>query len=127
MKKTDLIIFAMFFSLLSMGLNAQSAPEKDYFAGKWNVFVAGTPNGDANMLLNLNREEGKLAGTITFEGAEELPLSSVTEQENAITVYFYTMGYDVYITLGKKDEDHVTGSLMDMFDATGERVKETDE
>ena len=33
-------------------------------------------------------------------------------------------GYDLSLTLAKKDEDHVTGSLMAMFQAEGERVKE---
>jgi hypothetical protein len=28
----------------------------------------------------------------------------------------------VYMTMIKKDEDHVTGSMMDMFDAEGLRV-----
>jgi hypothetical protein len=39
------------------------------------------------------------------------------------TVYFNTQGYDVNLELNKKDDDHVTGSLMGMFDADGDRVK----
>ena len=39
------------------------------------------------------------------------------------TVYFNAEGYDVNLEMNKKDEDHVTGSLMGMFDSEGERVK----
>jgi hypothetical protein len=40
------------------------------------------------------------------------------------TVYFNAQGYDVNLEMDKKDNDHVTGSVMGMFDAEGERVKE---
>ena len=41
------------------------------------------------------------------------------------TLYFNVQGYDVDLVMNKKDDDHVTGSLMGMFDAEGERIKET--
>jgi hypothetical protein len=34
------------------------------------------------------------------------------------------MGTDVNVVLTKKDEDHITGKALGMFDASGERVKE---
>jgi len=49
MKKVSLIlalVIAMFFSL---SVQAKQAP--DYYAGKWDVLVKGTPNGDVHFLF----------------------------------------------------------------------------
>jgi hypothetical protein len=50
-------------------------------------------------------------------------ISKVELTQNEGTFYFTTQGYDVYLTLTKKDDDHVTGSMMGMFDAEGDRIK----
>jgi hypothetical protein len=39
------------------------------------------------------------------------------------TVYFNIQGYDVNLEMNKKDDDRITGSMMGMFDAEGDRVK----
>ena len=117
-------LFLMLFSFLNAG--AQTPPNGDYFAGKWNVIAEGTPNGDSRFLVNLQRKDGKLVGTIDDPqtGKTTSKIDKVEEKEKSVTVYFVGGGYDVYLLLEKKDDDHVIGSLMDMFDATGERVKE---
>ena len=125
MKKAILIFAGMFFLLLSIGANAQAKTGADYFVGKWIVVVAGTPNGDAKMPVTLELKDGQLTGYMPApEQTEPIKFSKVEVKENSVTVYFTSGGYDVYMTLEKKDENHVTGSMMDMFDATGERVVE---
>jgi len=37
---------------------------------------------------------------------------------------FTVMSYDITITMSKKDDDNATGTLMDMFEVVGVRVKE---
>lgn len=115
----------MIFSLLSlMAVStlsfAQSAP--DYFAGDWKVLVKGTPSGDAEMIMHLERVDGKLVGEMKAEGMDATKFQQVAEKETSVTVYYNTMGYDISITLNKVDDDHVKGNLLGMFDATGERV-----
>ena len=56
-------------------------------------------------------------------GTEISKLSNVELKDTTITLYFTAQGYDVNMLLNKKDDDHVTGSLMSMFDAEGERKK----
>jgi hypothetical protein len=106
-------------------MKAQDKPI-DYFVGKWDVLVVGTPNGDAHSTLTLGRVDGKLAGD--FKSASEataIKLSKVEENADEVTVYFTSSsGYDVYLLLKKKDESHVVGTMMDMFDATGVRIVE---
>lgn len=125
MKKLCSLFAGLCLLVLSFNAKAQTSPASDYFVGKWNVEVKGTPQGDAKMILMLERKDGKLSG---YQFAKEKPdtvkFTKVEEKEKSVTVYFSTQGYDVFITMEKKDDDHVTGNLMDMFDATGERMKE---
>lgn len=124
MKKLFSFFAGIFFLVLSFGAKAQTQPA-DYFAGKWNVEVKGTPQGDGKMTVNLERKDGKLSGYLTSKASpDSTRFTKVEETEKSVTVYFSSQGYDVYIKLEKQDDDHVSGNLMDMFDATGERVKE---
>ena len=105
---------------------AQQADNAAFFAGKWNVTVTATPMGDVTLLMNLEMKEGKLTGNISdpATGNEVAEIYSIEVRENSITVSFNAEGYDVFLSLDKKDENNLTGNMMDMFDATGERVLE---
>jgi hypothetical protein len=51
-------------------------------------------------------------------------LTKVEKDDKGIVLNFTAQGYDVSVTLQKKDDDHLTGSMMAMFECTGERVKQ---
>ena len=125
MKKSILFFAGIFFLLLSIGANVQAQTGTDYFAGKWDVLVKGTPSGDAHSTLSLSRVDGKLAGDFTSPNEKAIKLSKVEEKADEVTVYFTSSnGYDVYLQLKKKDDSHVEGTMMDMFDASGVRIVE---
>lgn len=119
MKK--LVLTFVSFVLLVLANNAFGSEPADYFVGDWKVVVSGTPSGDAEMVLHLERVDGKLIGEMRNEGTDPSKLSRVDEKENSITVYYSTMGYDINLSLDKVDDTNVKGSLMGMFDAKGER------
>jgi hypothetical protein len=120
--KKAIFFFAGFFCLLAV--NAQTTGA-DYFAGKWNVLVKGTPNGDARMFIVLDKKDTTLAGSVQDSTGKEMSkIEKVDLAADKATVYFNAQGYDVNLEMDKKDDDHVTGSVMGMFDAEGERVKE---
>jgi hypothetical protein len=125
MKKKIAMMTGWLVLSLFLCINAAAQEATDYFAGAWKVEIIGTPSGDGKMILNLDRIGGKLQGGIidTTTYKQVVPFTSVEEKENAVSAYFSAEGYDVYITLVKKDDDHVTGNLLDMFDVTGVRVK----
>ncbi len=106
--------------------NAKAQTTTDYYPGKWNIVVYGTPNGDVKLNFILERKDGKIAGAIQDTTGKELTkLSQVDEKEKSITAYFNLMNYDLTLTLDPVDDDHVKGSLLGMFDAKGVRIKET--
>lgn len=86
----------------------------------------GTPNGDAKLVADLARTDGKLAGQITNAtdpSAEKITITSVDEAADKLTIGFSAQGYDVTLDLSKVDDDNLKGSMMGMFDATAKRVK----
>jgi len=125
MKKFSTIFATVFFLVLSFSINAQSKAGADYFAGKWSVLLKGVPGGDAKMIFQLEKKNDSITGIVLdTAGVEIAKLTSVVLKDTEITMFFTTQGYDVNLLLTKKDDDHVTGSLMSMFDAEGERKKE---
>ena len=124
MKKTALLITGLFFLLLSVNVKAQTSGA-DYFTGKWSVLIKGTPNGDAKMYVVLQKQDTTLTGSIQDSTGTEM--SKIDKAEIAgdkATIYFNAQGYDVNLEMNKKDDDHITGNMMGMFDAEGERVKQ---
>lgn len=123
MKKTATILAGiLLLGVLNAG--AQSKAGADYFAGKWSVLFKGTPNGDARVFFLLEQKNDSIAGVAQdTTGAEISKLTDVTLKDNEIAFNFTAQDYNVNLLLTRKDEDHVTGSLMNMFDAEGERRK----
>ncbi|HEY8917048.1 MAG TPA: hypothetical protein VIM87_11430 [Chitinophaga sp.] len=123
MKKTATILTGiLLLGVLNAG--AQSKAGADYFAGKWSVLFKGTPNGDARVFFLLEQKNDSIAGVAQdTTGVEISKLTDVTLKDNEIAFNFTAQGYNVNLLLTRKDEDHVTGSLMNMFDAEGERRK----
>ena len=123
MKKHPWILTVLFLIFCNISLQAQK-PSMDYFAGKWNLLAKGLPNGDTKLLVNLDKGDTALSGAILDStGTEISKFSKVELTDTSITVYFTAQGYDVYLVLNKKDQDHVGGSMMGMFDVDGERAK----
>lgn len=125
MKKVHLIFTGIMFLLLSNSAGAQTRSGADYFSGKWSILIKGTPSGDAKMIFILEKKETAMTGVVQdTAGVEITKITSIDLSGNQATVYFNTQGYDINLLMEKVDEDHVKGSLMGMFDATGDRVKE---
>ena len=124
MKKIISLTAGVFFLLLSFSAIAQSKTEADYFEGKWKVLVIGTPYGDLKRIYVLEKKDNTLTGIVQDSTGKEITKCSKVElKDNEVTLYYQAMGNDVSITLTKKDDDHVTGKVLDTFDASGERIK----
>jgi len=120
--------FAIGLLSLVLSFNALAQPKTgaDFFSGKWNVLITGTPYGDLKRLYILEKKDNGLAGTVMdgATGKEVSKCSKVEVKNDEVTLYYTSMGNDVSIVLTKKDDDHVTGKAMGTYDATGERVKQ---
>jgi hypothetical protein len=126
MKRQCFILAGLFFLLFSFNANAQSNTGADYFAGKWNVLMKGLPDGDTKMFFVLEKKDTTLAGAVLDSaGTQIAKIDSVQITASTATIYFVAQSYNVNFLMNKKTDDHITGSLMGMFDAEGDRVKTT--
>lgn len=126
MKKIVFLMLAFVVGIALQGFSQTDKPATDFFAGKWEILVEGTPNGDAKFATEITRKDGKLIGELKIAAgdAKETIPATVEEAEGKITIFFTTQGYDVNIELSKVDDNNLKGSLMNMFDAKAKRVKE---
>jgi len=127
MKKAS-ILFAVLFLGIAFNGFSQTSQSSDFFAGKWEISIVGTPNGDSKLVTDLTRKDGKLTGELkdpSGQNPEALPITSVIEEANKVTLYFTAQGTDVSLDLSKVDDSHLKGSVMSgMFDASAIRIKE---
>lgn len=124
MKKVSSLIAGLFFLLLSFSVHAQEKKGQEFFAGKWSVLVRDLPDGDTKMFFVLEKKDATLTGIVQDStGTEIAKIDKVDLNDKTATVYFEASGYNVNLEMNKKDEDHITGTLMGMFVAEGDRVK----
>lgn len=125
MKKINSIAIGSLLLFLAVSTNAQTKTGADFFAGKWKVVVTGTPYGDLKRIYVLEKSGNELTGIVQDSTGKEITKCSKVEvKDTEVTLYYQAMGNDVSITLMKKDDDHVTGSVLGQFDAKGERIKQ---
>jgi hypothetical protein len=123
MKKITTLIIAV-FALMIISVGAKAQAKTDFFVGKWDILVKGTPQGDVHMMVTFEQKDGKLSGTMVDpETSKDVPFTKLETNDKGVVVYFTAQGYDVNMNLQKQDDDHVIGTVMDMLDVTGERVK----
>jgi hypothetical protein len=125
MKKIFNVLTAVFFTIVYLNVYAQSQEGADYFSGKWHVLVKGTPKRDMKMIFVLDKSNDSISGVVQdTAGVAISTLSKVELQDHAVILYFTARDNDMNLVLKKKDDDHVTGILMDMFYAEGKREKQ---
>ena len=103
---------------------AAAAGSASYFEGKWDALVKETPNGDATVPVRFEKKDGNWKGYFTEPGSTtEKDMASVKLDGENLVFEFSIAGYDVSVTLTKKDDNTATGRLMSMFDVIATRKK----
>ncbi len=126
MKKVILILFVFLFGIVVKGFS-QSTKPTDFWAGKWEFTVTGTPQGDSKFTTDLIRNEGKLTGDLSSPAmpfGEKIAITKIEESAEKIVIYFSAKGFDINLEFNKVDDNNLKGSMMGMFDAKGIRIKE---
>lgn len=118
------VILAGLFIMVSTVTVAQTKSGFEYFKGKWNVVATG-PTGDINMVISFEKDKDKVISSIRdSEGKEIYKVTSTAVNGSQATIMFVGSVGDVEMKLEKKDDDHITGSIMGgMATAIGERIK----
>ncbi len=113
-----------FFLVFAFNTAQAKSDSTTFYAGKWDVLIKGTPNGDVVLPFTVTSTDGVWAASFTDpESKEEKKVTSIEVVGNDLNTAFSVAGYDVTMTLTKKDDDHANGKLMDMFDCEATRKK----
>jgi hypothetical protein len=124
MKKVSIIISTIILALIATtgSINAQTKNTGEkYFLGKWNVMVYGVPDGDTKMVINIEKKDDKMAGTLADPAKTDPPLilENIIVADSTFKATFNTQSMDISIMLKIKDEKNITGNMMEMFDIKG--------
>jgi hypothetical protein len=129
MKKVFLLIILLSLGVSGIGY-AQSLSTTDFFVGKWEISITGSPRGDVIFVTDLVRKDGKLTGALadpTGAIKENRPITRIDESKSDILIYFESsQGEEITLNLSKINQDNLKGSLMDNYDATAKRIKKED-
>jgi hypothetical protein len=125
MKKSGLLIAGFFLFIFSIGLNAQTKAGYDFFAGKWNIIITGTPQGDVKMIVSFEKINDVVSASIRDSTGKDLYKVTNTriDKDTAVITFIGSQGGDVPLTLMKKEETIVTGDIMGMFEFEGKKIK----
>lgn len=119
--KKILLLGGLFLMLLIVS-NPAMANNKDFFVGKWNVVIKGTPLGDSKLTVVLSRKSGKLQGYIINKDGEKSDIEKIEVKGQIVIIYFTFNHFDVDFTMQKKDENHFIGKLKERYDSEGVRL-----
>jgi hypothetical protein len=125
MKNFSIVLFLLFFAT-TIKISAQSAATTpDFYAGKWDISVIGSPKGDVIFATNLVRKDGKLTGELV-SGEDKRPITKVEESATTLVLYFMSsQAGEINVTLEKVDANNLKGNLMG-YTASAVRIKDAD-
>jgi len=123
MKRT--LIVASFLIIFSSFVSIDEFSNPEYFQGRWNVTVYGTPQGDATIPMRFEAQEGALNGFFYGDmSGQESEMDTVYINDGTLNAAFFIGGYDVTISLSEVDKDNSAGFMLNMFELKGVRVQE---
>jgi hypothetical protein len=124
MKNLSIVLCLLFFATTTKS-TAQSAATSEFYAGRWDISVVGSPRGDVTFATTLTRTDGKLTGEMV-NGDDKRPITKVDESVTKLVLYFHSsQGGEVSVELDKVDDNNLKGTLMG-FATTAVRVKASD-
>jgi len=111
-----LIVHVVLFALLPFICNSQTSTEasaEEFFLGKLYLIVKEMPQGDARMIMTLEKEEGELSGTITspLDPTQLFTLEEITVSGNELSARFNAFNSSLPIIVVKEDDENVSGQM----------------
>jgi|GEM_PF-2115829 hypothetical protein len=120
MKKKSLFIIFFFVSLSIVTL--ASGNKSDFFIGKWNVEIKGTPGGDSKLIVDLRHDSEEWKGTVSSKKDGTVDIKEAALTEEGMLVSFKSGWFNVELLMTEKDSNHCTCKLAGRYDGKSERV-----
>jgi hypothetical protein len=123
MKRTSIL-----FSIIFLGMIIKSFSQStDFYAGKWEIMIYGSPMGDIKFKTELIRKDGKLTGELAYADEPDKPKRPITKiEENGdnLKIYFESsQGGDVFFDFKKENENTLKGNISG-YESVAKRIKD---
>lgn len=117
----SVLTLVVLFAAISL---TKAQTNQNYFVGNWEVLVKGTPQGDVKLPMSFELKDDKIIGKVTNPETKEVAtMTSVEMKGEELHAAFSAGGYDLTMVIKKKDEDRFAGTLMEMIEVEGTRLK----
>ena len=118
MKKLIVIL-----TLVSMAVSASASSNKgEFYIGKWNVEIKGTPGGDSKLVVELKKDGEKFKGTVQSEGDGTVDIKEATMTEEGMQISFKHGWFTVDLLMVREDDDHCNCKLAGHYNGESDRV-----
>ena len=111
-----LIIPFILFALLPFVCHGQTSTEtsaENFFQGKLYLIIKGMPQGDARMIMSIEKEDRAVSGTVTspLDPSQLFTLEEITITGNELSAKFDAFNSRLPITVVKEDDENVSGQM----------------
>lgn len=110
-------------SFVSLAIIASASGNKtEFFLGKWDVEIKGTPGGDSKLVVDLKQVGNDLKGTVSSKKDGTVEIKEAELTENGIAISFKSGWFTVELLMKEKDANHCTCKLAGRYDGQSVRV-----
>jgi hypothetical protein len=119
------ILLTISLFCLSLFAKANNDVPAEFYLGKWAMQFKNLPQGDGKLTFSIEKKDTAFVGQVLDGAGNKVAgIDKIEMAAENMTLYFSAGGFDVSVVVTKKDDTHVTASLMNMFEGEGEKVKE---
>ena len=99
-----------------------SSNKGEFYIGKWNVEIKGTPGGDSKLVVDLKQDGGKLTGTVSSRKDGTVDIKETELTEEGIVISFKSGWFTVELLMKEKDANHCVCKLAGRYNGESERI-----
>ena len=118
MKLKLLILVMAIFAASSL---FATGTKQDYFVGKWNVEIKGTPGGDSKLVVDLKKVGEEIKGTVSSKKDGTVDIKETELTEDGMVISFKSGWFTVELLMKEKDANHCACKLAGRYDGRSER------
>lgn len=115
-------LFAILSFVLLAIVASASGNKTEFFLGKWNVEINGTPGGDSKLLVDLKQVGDELKGTVSSKKDGTVDIKEAELTSEGMLVSFKSGWFTVELLMKEKDANHCTCKLAGRYDGQSVRV-----
>lgn len=110
-------------SLIILTISVSASGKKtDFYIGKWDVVIKGTPGGDSKLVVDLKQDGDQLKGIVSSKKDGTVDIKEIELTTDGLSVRFKSGWFTVELVMKEKDANHCTCKLAGHYNGESERI-----